>query len=411
MEDLENTVSQAAGLRLKIVGVGGAASRTVARLCAAKKFSAEFVAVDTCKSELDALLPTGVKTVLIGENVTGAIGAGTDAARGAAAAKDSEDVLRQMLAGTDLLLLVTALGRGTGSGAAIEIASIAQESGLLSVCFATTPFAWEGSKSTEQASCAISALHARSNAFVLIENNLIAQSSAEAREFLEGFKISDRWVESGIASCCRMLLNTKGKMRVDFAAFRTLFPTVGTRTLFSVGMGQGSNAQEEALTDLFCCPLLKTLTSVAGHAETLAIHIEVGSEPPLSFISETAQRVKERFGGDSRTLPSYAVNPDLGDGVQICVFGASGIQTASKIVRPRAPKKVPNEIDVLVLSPDEPEKDLRGEPELAIDDRRGPFESTRRIFEGRDLDVPTYIRKDINLDKALQKKKKELGIH
>ncbi|MBQ2731823.1 MAG: hypothetical protein IJF68_02080, partial [Opitutales bacterium] len=192
-------------LRLKVVGVGGAATRTVARLCEAKIFAAEFIAVDTSAAELAALERFGVKTVLIGETITGGSGAGMDAMRGAAAAKASEETLRSMLAGTDLLILIASLGRGTGSGASVEVVNLAREIGLVSVCFATTPFAWEGAKSTEQASLAIDALHANSNAFILIENNLIAQAVASGGSFSEGFKISDRWIESGVSSCCRML--------------------------------------------------------------------------------------------------------------------------------------------------------------------------------------------------------------
>ena len=401
-------------LRLKVVGVGGAATRTVARLCEAKIFAAEFIAVDTSAAELAALERFGVKTVLIGETITGGSGAGMDAMRGAAAAKASEETLRSMLAGTDLLILIASLGRGTGSGASVEVVNLAREIGLVSVCFATTPFAWEGAKSTEQASLAIDALHANSNAFILIENNLIAQAVASGGSFSEGFKISDRWIESGVSSCCRMLLNTTGRMRVDLAAFRNLFPAVGTRTLFSVGFGSGGNAQEDALTELFRCPLLKTRTSVAGTAETLAIHIETGVEPQLAFVSETAQRVKNRFGGDLRTLPSYAVNPALGDRLEICVFGAAGIREASRVVRKKPKKEASDAMPggVLVLNSDDADgNDFdREEPGLGLDDRRGGFADTRsRLFEGKDLDTPTYIRKQINLDKTLAKKKKEFG--
>lgn len=403
-------------VRVKIVGVGGAATRTVARLCAEKKFPAEYVAADTSAAELAALERFGVKTALLGENVTGGSGAGTDAARGAAAAKASEEALREMLAGTDLLVLVASLGRGTGSGASVEIANIAREIGLLSVCFATTPFAWEGANSTKQASVAIDALHANCNAFVLIENNLIAQTVSSGGSFSEGFKISDRWIESGVTACCRMLLNGSGRMRVDFAAFRSLFPVAGMRTLFSVGFGAGENAQEEALTELFRCPLLKTRTSVAGAAETLAIHIETGVEPQLAFVSETAQRAKDRFGGDTRTIPSYAVNPALGNRVEICVLGAAGIREASRVVHsapkrreaPAAPDFEKNGVLVLSSDLEEPTGKSR-DAELDLGDRRGPFELTRsRLFEGMDLDTPTYIRKQINLDEVLGKKKKEL---
>lgn len=401
-------------LRVKLVGVGGSACRTVARLCREKQIDAECVAVDTSAADLAGAAASGVRTLLIGENVAGGAGAGADAARGALAARASDEALRSMLAGTDLLILVASLGRGTGSGAAVEIANLAREAGLLCVCFATTPFSWEGTASTKQASEAADALQANCGAFILLENNLLAQTEDAGASYSEGFRISDRWLETGISACCRMLRNDAGRMRVDFAAFRGLFPVVGMRTLFSVGFGDGAAAQEDALTDLFRCPLLKTRTSAAGPSETLAVHIGLGAEPQISFINEIVQRVKDRFGGDSRTFPSYAVDPALGSRIELCVFGATGKREASRVVHP-SPRTAPppsRESGMLVLSPDDVGADaVPADDELDIPDSRGVFGSLRSaLFEGLDLDKPTYFRKQINLERELEKKKKALGL-
>lgn len=397
--------------RIKIVGVGGAASRTVARLCSSKKIDATFVAMDTCASDLDALKPSGVKTVLIGESVVGGIGTGAQASLAARAAAESEETIREMLVGTDLLLLVTSLGRGTGSGASVEVLKNALSLGIVSICFATTPFSIEGADSTKQAMTAIDALHAKSNAFILIENNLIAQSVKNGGTFSEGFKISDRWLENGISACCRMLRNESGRMRVDFAAFKTLFPTVGLRTLFSIGSGHGENAQESALNELFHSPLLKTKTALAGASETLAVHIETGTDPQLAFINETAQRVQDCFGGEKRTLLSYAINPALGDGIEICVFGAAG-NSSSRRHSPRqrqTKQENPAETnsDVLVLSPDFGER--KDAPEVFGGDAENSASVSSQLFEGRDLDSPTYFRRGIKLDAEFEKKKKSFG--
>lgn len=411
------TGTTAPAVKIKVIGVGSAAARIVGRLSRSRRMRAEFVAVDTSEPELESLSGTGVKPVLIGESITGGSGAGTDATLGARSAKASEESIREVLSGSDLLVLVVSLGRGTGSGASVEIADLARKSGIVSVCFATTPFSWEGTLPTKQATLAIDALHARCNAFVLIENNLIAQTrGSDARA--ECFKISDRWLESGVSACCRMLLNEKGRMRVDFAAFRTLFPSVGMRTLFSVGAGTGPNAQEAALEELFRCPLLKARTSVAGTAETLAIHLETGTEPPLAFVSETAQRVKDRFGGDTLTIPSCAVDPALGDGVEICVFGASGLREALHVVRPSGTSDETDstddaarggdgdddsagsggEGDVLVLTADDGSRSRKSSRKRGKHAASTFQSASRWLFEGKDLETPTYIRMQINLD-------------
>lgn len=405
--------NDAPAVRIKIVGVGGAASRTVARLCESKKIRAEFFAVDTSSTDLAAVARAGVKPVLIGENIVGGIGTGASAKRGAQAAAASAETLREMLAGADLLLLVASLGRGTGSGASVEILKIALEIGIVSVCFATTPFSAEGADSTRQASLAIDVLHARSNAFVLIENNLIAQSVSAESSFSEGFKISDRWLEHGISACCRMLDNRTGRMNIDFAAFRSLFPTPGARTLFSIGGGEGANAQEAALNELFHSPLLKTVTACAEQSETLAVHIETGTDPKIALINETVQRVSDRFGGGNRVLLSYAVNPDLGErAVEICVFGASGFHRSATSVFPKnraaAAPSAAAEPDVLVLSGDFGTAQKNAAETLAFTQMSADEKTSDRLFEGKELDTPTYVRRGINLDTMFATKKKEL---
>ena len=177
---------------------------------------------------------------------------------------------------------------------------------------------------------------------------------------------------------------------------------------------QPAAAQEDALTDLFRCPLLKTRTSAAGPSETLAVHIGLGAEPQISFINEIVQRVKDRFGGDSRTFPSYAVDPALGSRIELCVFGATGKREASRVVHP-SPRTAPppsRESGMLVLSPDDVGADaVSADDELDIPDSRGVFGSLRSaLFEGLDLDKPTYFRKQINLERELEKKKKALGL-
>ena len=67
---------------------------------------------------------------------------------------------------------------------------------------------------------------------------------------------------------------------------------------------------------------------------------------------------------------------------------------------------------MLVLSPDDVGADaVPADDELDIPDSRGVFGSLRSsLFEGLDLDKPTYFRKQINLERELEKKKKALGL-
>lgn len=405
-----------AEMRLKIAGIGGAATRVIAELARTSRHAAEFLAIDTNAAELDlsrAECPA-LKTVLIGETSLGGVGAGMDAARGAEAARTSEETLREMLAGTDILVFVAALGRGTGSGASVEIAKIARAAGVFTVCFATTPFSWEGSSFAKRAEAAVEELRSNCNAFVLIENDLVSQIGlAEENRAVCG-KISDRWIRTGVSACCGMLLNETGPIREDFAAFRSLFPAAGTRTLFSVGSGEGESAQETALTELSRCPLLKASTSAANFVEKLVVHLRTGTVPAPAFLNETVQRVKDKFGGNDVTLFGYTVDPECGENnVEICVFGATERRenNAPRVARRRednAPA-TPGENGVLTLSPyDDPMPKGKNARKVSVPAQG--FGATRvRLYNGENLDIPTFLRKRIDLARSLDDAKRGAG--
>ena len=63
--------------------------------------------------------------------------------------KAEEDRIREFLEGTELLILATGLGGGTGTGASLAIAEIAKEMNILTLAIVTQPFSWEGSYKKE----------------------------------------------------------------------------------------------------------------------------------------------------------------------------------------------------------------------------------------------------------------------
>ena len=89
---------------------------------------AYFVAVNTDQQDLN--MSRADETIQIGKTLTKGLGAGANPDRGREAAEESEEELKAMLQGTDLLFITAGLGGGTGSGAAPVIARLAKEMGI-----------------------------------------------------------------------------------------------------------------------------------------------------------------------------------------------------------------------------------------------------------------------------------------
>lgn len=372
------------------VGKGGIAIASEIDLPASSAIKLAFV--DSSRSDLDNVSVADCRKILIGENVLHGFGAGMKADSGEAAAKSSDGNIRALLAGTDLLFLVTALGHGTGSGASPVIAQIAKELGVMVVCFATNPFLTEGNAFSRQASEAAQKLGESCNAFIAIDHERVAQTSPDSQKFDERFKAGTRWISRGIENCCAMIFSAQIQEQVNFSSFKNIFPVAGARTLFAIGKGSMAEDGKEALAALFDCPILNAETA-AKRSDTLAVHFRLGAKPTMPFIESISQSVQEKFGGNDCVLTSFSIIPELGENMEISVLGASGLELARRHIS--VPK---NGIPALI--------DPLSEPG-GIDDEDSLFIGQTRLYEGINLETPTYVRQKINLKRELELRRKK----
>src|SRR3989338_4269136 len=102
--------------KIKVVGVGGSGGSAVNRMIAAKIRGVDFVAMNT---DVQALHYSSAQTKLqLGKTITRGLGAGMDPDMGRRAAEESQNEIRDMLKGADMVFITCGLGGGTGSGAA-----------------------------------------------------------------------------------------------------------------------------------------------------------------------------------------------------------------------------------------------------------------------------------------------------
>ncbi len=114
---------------IKVVGVGGSGGSSLNRMIASKIRGVDFVAMNT---DVQALQHSMAQHKLhIGKTITRGLGAGMDPEVGAHAAEESQNEIREVLKGADMVFVTCGLGGGTGSGASPVIASIAKASSPL----------------------------------------------------------------------------------------------------------------------------------------------------------------------------------------------------------------------------------------------------------------------------------------
>ena len=128
---------------IKVIGVGGGGSNAVNHMHAQGIPGVDFIICNTDKQALDmSSIPVKLQ---IGAAHTEGLGAGAKPERGALAAQENIEDIRQLLSSRTKMIFITAgMGGGTGTGAAPVIARVARDMNILTVGIVTMPFEWEG---------------------------------------------------------------------------------------------------------------------------------------------------------------------------------------------------------------------------------------------------------------------------
>ena len=141
--------NQCAGAAIKVIGIGGAGCNALNTMIEYGLGGVDFIAANTDVQALRrCLAPIKVQ---LGERLTGGRGAGGDPQVGRDAAKESLDLIRDVLHGADMVFITAGLGGGTGTGGGPIVAQVAKEMGALTVAIVTKPFHFEGKKRRRQA--------------------------------------------------------------------------------------------------------------------------------------------------------------------------------------------------------------------------------------------------------------------
>jgi cell division protein FtsZ len=415
-------------IAIKVIGLGGAGGNSVDRLKMDNLDRLQLAAINT---DLQALSASPLQEkVLIGAAVTRGLGAGGDPELGRVAAESDREKIAEVVKDCDLVFLVAGMGGGTGSGAAPIVANIASEAGALVIAFVTLPFSFEGGRRAKQAEEGLMELRRYCDAVIPLPNDILLQEAAENETALDSFARADEWIGRGVRSIWSMMFRT-GLINLDFATLRQAFHTRGGKTLFGLGSGAGEDPVAAAIESLKQCPLLAT-PEFSRKADRLLVNIVGGTDLTLPRVNDIMTAVTEQFGRDSHVIMGAVIDEDMQGRVEVCVLGTSDIggrvgtrrpvHTGAR--KPMAPVPVPMPAQGETAAPTsgapvvkKPHPSVQSLPSSgaalsaaakaaqdeflfgAMAENRGHFERTdRNLYEGQDLDVPTYLRKGIKIN-------------
>ena len=354
------------GVDIRVLGVGGGGNNAVNRMISSNIKGVEFIAINT---DRQALARSGAgKKICIGEKVTAGKGAGADPEKGARAAEESADEIKDAIKGADMVFVATGMGGGTGTGAAPVVARIAKEMGVLTVGIVTKPFKFEGTRRMSQADEGIRELSKYVDSLVVIPNERLKEISDQKITLINAFGIADDVLKRGVKSISD-LINVAGFVNLDFADVSAIMKDAGMAHM-GVGEASGENKAVEAAKMAIASPLLET--SISG-ANGILVNITVSPGVELDEADMASTMITEEAAHNANIIWGVNFDDSIEDTVRVTII-ATGFdkKVATKIAENE-------EIDVTIAKTD-------FNDEESIDDILRIVNDTRRKSVEDDFD-------------------------
>jgi len=287
---------------IKVFGVGGAGSNMVSWLYKKGIKGAEIVACNTDKQHLD--ITSADRKFLIGKDVTRGLGCGGYPNKGAEAAQESIQEIKDSIKGTDMAFICAGMGGGTGTGAAPVIAQVVKDSGAIVIGTVTMPFSIERAR-IDKAEFGLQQLRQVSDTVIVIDNNRLV-SIAGNLPVQQAFAVANEL----IATMIRGIVETiaiPSLVNLDYADVKAIMTNGGVAAI-GVGASDTTNKVEEAVKGALSNPLLDI--SYKGATGAL-IHIEGGPDMTLDEVSRAGELVTESLDPDANVIWGARVSEDM----------------------------------------------------------------------------------------------------
>ncbi len=388
-----------------ILGLGGGGCNTVGRLAEHWPEAPEIIAVHT-DSQVLAACPAP-RRILIGEQTANGRSTGGDVEMGRGSVLEDETKLRVLFEDVNVVYLVAALGGGTGTGGAPELARIAREEGALVVCFATLPFEFEGIERSRAADLGLVQLRENAHAVVCLPNDRLLDMQGGRVPLLEAFlQIDER-----VCGCLRALwdlMARPGLINLNFGDILQLVRHSGGTCAFAYAEASGAERAEITIEQILHSPLLDRGNSLA-QAEGLLVGLTGGPDMTLGEVGQVMREIRAVCNHRVRILFGTAIDPAAAGDLRITVLasekwldgvertaplpGMDHLAPEQEFVKPAEGRAEAEPVRPSARGAKFEQVSLNLEPT-----GKGRFKDVEPTFhEGQDLDIPTFMRRGIRL--------------
>ncbi len=293
---------EAGHANIKVIGCGGAGNNMVSWLYQKGVKGAEIIACNTDMQHLN--MTQADKKFLIGKDVTRGLGCGGFPEKGAEAARESLNEIKESLRGADMVFVCAGMGGGTGTGSAHVIANVAREAGAIVIGTVTMPFKIERAR-VDKAEFGLQQLRQVSDTVIVIDNNRLVQIAGNL-PIRQAFAVANELIATMIKGIVETIA-VPSLVNLDYADVKAIM-TKGGVAVIGVGASDSSNRVEEAVTGALSNPLLDISYEGATGA---IIHVHGGPDLTLDEISRVGEMITESMYEEANVIWGARISEDM----------------------------------------------------------------------------------------------------
>ena len=287
---------------IKVIGAGGAGNNMINWLYKKGVSGAEVIACNTDRQHLEIV--DADKKFLMGKDLTRGLGCGGYPQKGAEAAQESIQEVKDSLKGADMVFVCAGMGGGTGTGSAPIIANVARDSGAIVIGTVTMPFKIERAR-VDKAEFGLMQLRDVSDTVIVIDNNRLVQIAGNL-PIQQAFAVANELISTMIKGIVETIA-VPSLVNVDYADVKAIM-TNGGVAVIGVGSSDTNNRVDEAVRGALTNPLLDV--SYEGASGAL-IHIHGGPDLTLEEVNRVGEVVTESMDTEANCIWGARVTDDM----------------------------------------------------------------------------------------------------
>lgn len=385
---------------LLLLGVGGGGCRLAASVQAAYGPGLRALGVDTdALSNRDAAAG-GMTCLLFGGSRLAGHGTGGDAIQGRLAAQDDMQNLLPHLEGVRTVVILACLGAGTGGGVTPEIVKTLHDMGVATMCFVTRPFAFEGEARRKAAERMVPQIEENADSLVTVPLDDLYNGLGDVR-LEEAIQVAEKEIAAGVALLWRMV-SKPGFISLDAERLHAMI-LQGGNARFGCASAEGPDRAGRAVAALQKSRLLRSGDALAK-ANAELVGVLAGRDLRLVEIGEIMTKLRGVSKKDCQVEMGTVLDEPYEGRLDLVVVAFES-WTAAVQIEPRQEGAAlvsaePPVAETFPIHPGSRKSRSKGSKLSFGATGRGKFQNVEAtLWNGQDLDVPTYLRRGITLDR------------